>query len=304
MKNFVQSRFALGLGTFLVGVAITLAVVWGYTYLGTKNDDGVPYRSAMEQIEQQKPQVGASIPSHKPDVPTTKGEDYRNQEAQAPTVKDYWGAPMAPTERESAPDTFAGRVGKNDRDVRKLDTRKFFFPDQMNHADIMREFEEQQKQMDQLMQQFFADRGNPFDDPFFKRRDNKKEESDSNQRPNNRQRDPFFSPFRFGFGGNFAGANKVSIDQRADDRFVYVEIHSKYLDKESIQVEVENDMISVSGKMRVENERNGAGGSSRSVVISSFHQSFPVPADADPAGMQLENAPDKLILKFPRLSTT
>lgn len=307
MKSFVHSRFALGLGTFLVGVAITLAVVWGYNFVADQRSEGIPYQS-QRQILKNVPGVGAQ------DVPHTNSEDYREPDKESSKT-----AQKNQNSDSDLPDSFAGRVGKLDEDTRRVNpTQKFYFPGSRDEEDIWRDFEEQQRRMDQMMRQFFGDNNNPFDHPFFSRRraapnNEKEEEKDSDQQA---QQAPISPPFGFGFGNGFAGgfggsiggafssAGKVSIDQREDDKFIYVEIQSKYLDKESIQVEVEDNMISVSGKMRVENERNGAGGSSRSVVISSFHQSFPVPADADPNGMEIENAPDKLVLKFPRLSTT
>ncbi len=103
----------------------------------------------------------------------------------------------------------------------------------------------------------------------------------------------FDSWYRRRFGGGDAG----EVTKREDKDFIYYDIAIKDLNKEKLNVKVENGQITISGQAEKKSEENGNG----SYFSSSFHRSFPAPPDVDANKVQMEPSKDKLTLKFPKI---
>lgn len=281
MKSFVRGRFFLGLGTFLAGVMLTLGVIWGYQYIEDRFQDKALYSDKFSVTTDVSATHSASPePSDSRDTNDSDANDPAENNSDSNGVQDYWAAAPQKNPRSEDEEQNQGQL------------RPFAFPGFPDEEDVWKDFEAQTKRMEQMMQHFFGDLDSQTNTPFTFRMP---------QFP--RPSQGFAGGSQLGFGGLAAKSPRVEIDQREDDKFVYVEIESKFIDPESVQVELNNGMISVSGKMRVENEQKGANGSARSVMISSFHQAFPVPDGVDADGMQLEQNKTKLVLKFPKLTS-
>jgi HSP20 family molecular chaperone IbpA len=95
----------------------------------------------------------------------------------------------------------------------------------------------------------------------------------------------------------FSSNDVGEIKRREDEKFVYYEIPIKGLKKEKLNVKVSGGQIHVSGQT----ENKSDDGSSSTFLTSSFHRSFPVPADVDANKVQMENASDRLVIKFPKV---
>lgn len=105
----------------------------------------------------------------------------------------------------------------------------------------------------------------------------------------------FDSWYRKRFGGGNAG----EITQREDKDYVYYDIAIKDLNKEKLNVKVENGQISISGQIEKKTQENG----DATLFSSSFHRSFPAPSEVDDKKVQMESSQDKLTLKFPKLQS-
>lgn len=82
---------------------------------------------------------------------------------------------------------------------------------------------------------------------------------------------------------------------REDDKNIYYEFSMENLSKDSMSVRVENNMIVLEG---TENKKSfGAN------ISSSFYKSFPAPENVDISKVQMDYENNKLIVKFPKLST-
>ena len=94
------------------------------------------------------------------------------------------------------------------------------------------------------------------------------------------------SPFGMGFGTT---SQSFSISQREDKKYTYIDIEAEGLDKDKLNVKVENGMIHLSGMM--ERKTNNM------QFSSQVHRSFSVPPDVDPDGLEISNEGKKIVLK-------
>jgi HSP20 family molecular chaperone IbpA len=99
------------------------------------------------------------------------------------------------------------------------------------------------------------------------------------------------------FQKKFGGGSVGDISRRDDDKYVYYDIAVRGLKQEKVNVRVEDGQITISGQ--VENKSDDEG--TQSFTSSSFHRSFPVPDGVDPNKVQMEQAKDKLVVRFPKL---
>ncbi len=88
----------------------------------------------------------------------------------------------------------------------------------------------------------------------------------------------------------------AEVKTREDKDFVYYDIPIKDLNREKLKVKVEDGQISISGQVEKKSEEEG----SASYYTSSFHRTFPAPAQVDSERFQLEQMNDTLTLKFPK----
>lgn len=103
----------------------------------------------------------------------------------------------------------------------------------------------------------------------------------------------FDSWYRKRFGGGNAG----EVTQREDKDYVYYDIAIKDLNKEKLNVKVENGQISIAGQIEKKTQEEG----DATFFSSSFHRSFPAPPEVDAKQVQMESSQDKLTLKFPKV---
>lgn len=95
------------------------------------------------------------------------------------------------------------------------------------------------------------------------------------------------------------GSSGPEVIRKDEPKVVLYELKMNGVDKNSLNVVVENGMVKISGQTRIEKideEENFRG---KSVSVSSFSKSFPVPEDVEATSFSMEEK-DKntLILKF------
>jgi HSP20 family molecular chaperone IbpA len=98
------------------------------------------------------------------------------------------------------------------------------------------------------------------------------------------------------FGNIAREMNFEDIRTREDQNFFYLEIplHGKKL--ENFSAKVENGQILLQGESKNANDEDGT-----SIHFqSTFSRQFPAPPHIDPAGIQIEQKDDKVILQFPK----
>ena len=93
-----------------------------------------------------------------------------------------------------------------------------------------------------------------------------------------------------------------AVKQREDDKYVYLDILIRGLDRSSLSVEVVDGQVVLKGQ--VHTKRGDADGESgnETEVIESFNRSFPAPENTNSKKVEIENSQDLLILKFPKNS--
>jgi HSP20 family molecular chaperone IbpA len=87
------------------------------------------------------------------------------------------------------------------------------------------------------------------------------------------------------------------INQREDDHYVYYDVSLQGVDPKDVNLKIENGEVSLSGKTK----KTVKNGDSESAFESTFHREFPVPDQVDEQKVQIDQAQDKLIVKFPKV---
>jgi HSP20 family molecular chaperone IbpA len=78
---------------------------------------------------------------------------------------------------------------------------------------------------------------------------------------------------------------------------VILELNVTNIDNSSLNIEVVNNIVSISGEARVEEKSN----SGSTVMVSSFSRSHPVPNGTRASGLRIESAGEnKILLVFPK----
>jgi HSP20 family protein len=110
------------------------------------------------------------------------------------------------------------------------------------------------------------------------------------------------------FGNSFFDSNsfdyfdhsEVQIEESEDDKFKYITIHADGIDKEAMQINISDGMISISGQIKKIEENKGSNSFSSSSYVSSFNKSFNVPYGVNSDNVKIENGENKIIIKFPK----
>ena len=110
------------------------------------------------------------------------------------------------------------------------------------------------------------------------------------------------------FGNSFFDADSfgdmasdgLRIGEREDDDFKYLEVIAEGVDKDSININIRNGMISISGETRKTEGNQGQNGRSMSSFISKFNKSFNVPYGVSEENMKIYTEENKIIIKFPK----
>ena len=105
----------------------------------------------------------------------------------------------------------------------------------------------------------------------------------------------------FDKGSLSMGSSDINVKTTSDDKYKYIEVFGDNLDPKAINVTVEKGMVSISGRIekQVEREKNGMKSNSR--YVSSFQRSFNIPEGVDENDVSFEPQDKKLIIKFKRV---
>jgi HSP20 family molecular chaperone IbpA len=104
--------------------------------------------------------------------------------------------------------------------------------------------------------------------------------------------------------GNFGSAlgNGPQLVRKDEKSEVHYELNMDGVDRNSLNITVENGMIKVSGQNRVEQIQEENNMKSKSVSISSFSKAIPVPEGVEESSFTVEEKDKKtLLLKFKRV---
>ncbi len=92
----------------------------------------------------------------------------------------------------------------------------------------------------------------------------------------------------------------LTIEEHEDDDFKYVEIIADGIDKDSININISNGVISVSGEIKKTEENQGQSGRSMSSFISKFNRSFNIPFGVTEENVKIDTKENKIVIKFPK----
>ena len=95
------------------------------------------------------------------------------------------------------------------------------------------------------------------------------------------------------FGDTLLGG----VNQREDSDYVYLDVPIHDLDEATVDTNITNDHVTVSGTI----EKKYAGDSSQGVFRSSFSRTFPIPEGVNQNQMAVVPEKDKVTLKFPKI---
>ena len=152
--------------------------------------------------------------------------------------------------------------------------------------EIMKHFEEQNKEMDKLLDSYFND------DFFGHSKDPFQQMNQMRQRFN-----PGAGPDMFDdwFGRRFGG-NLAEIKTYEDKDNVFYELTIENLDEKSIDIKIENNMVQISGGSTAAKQAQN----SNLQMESRFSRSLPVPPGTDADKVSVESKNKKILLKFPK----
>ena len=91
------------------------------------------------------------------------------------------------------------------------------------------------------------------------------------------------------------------LETSENDQFIIYEILLDQVDKNSLKIDIKDGQINLSGQAKIEKENKGQFGISKSISISSFNRSFPIPQGVKAEEVQIENNEKSVILKFPKV---
>jgi len=101
------------------------------------------------------------------------------------------------------------------------------------------------------------------------------------------------------FNNNFSYSNtKLNMKETGDAYILTLDI--KGLDKNKINIEVNQNSITISGQRSEQNENKSTGAYFSSSSMSSFSQTIPVPQDVNPQAVKTEVKGDTLLITLPK----
>ena len=93
-------------------------------------------------------------------------------------------------------------------------------------------------------------------------------------------------------------SNGIKINEDEDAQYKYVKISGEGVDQDSLDIQIKNGMISISGRVE---KKEGDGKSFESTSISSFSQSFNIPNGVSDNDVKMVSKKDALVLKFKKI---
>ncbi len=115
------------------------------------------------------------------------------------------------------------------------------------------------------------------------------------QKEMNERFDSFFGNVKDSF---YDQAIKVSEEREAGKIIVKIDLAD--VDQDSVEVNIENQMIHIKGQRSVRSEHQGQFGNSMTQQISSFSRAFSLPEGADPNGATIEKGDGEITIVFDR----
>ncbi len=100
------------------------------------------------------------------------------------------------------------------------------------------------------------------------------------------------------FDGQDGLNSGVEVTQGEDDQYKFIKIAGEGVDKDSLDIQIKNGMVSISGRME---HKSGDGQSYESTSISSFTQSFNTPSGVNEEDVKFDSEDGALVLKFRKL---
>ncbi len=92
----------------------------------------------------------------------------------------------------------------------------------------------------------------------------------------------------------------IKVEEHEDDDFKYVEVLADGIDKNSININITDGMISISGEIRKTEDNQSSGSRSMSSYVSSFNRSFNIPYGVIEENVKIDTNDNKVIIKFPK----
>ena len=96
------------------------------------------------------------------------------------------------------------------------------------------------------------------------------------------------------------GGSVAEVDSWEDDQFIYLKFKLGQINKNSLNLQIKDGLVTVKGQTKIENTTQNQFGSSTSISISSFNKTFPVPEGVKEEEVQIDHQDGALILKFPK----
>tara|TARA_R110002072_G_scaffold534_6_gene3952 strand:+ start:129808 stop:130389 length:582 start_codon:yes stop_codon:yes gene_type:complete len=92
------------------------------------------------------------------------------------------------------------------------------------------------------------------------------------------------------------GNDPVQIYEKEDNNYKYIELVSDGLDKENLDINIENGMVTIKGEIKKSDQR----GNSQTQYYSTFQKSFNVPRGVVEEEVSFDSRDNKVIVKFPK----
>lgn len=99
--------------------------------------------------------------------------------------------------------------------------------------------------------------------------------------------------------GNVA-FDDVKIEEHEDDRYKYIEILADGIDKNSLNITIEDGMVSISGEISKTDDNQSQNSRSVSSYVSKFSKSFSIPYGVDEDKVKIDAKDNKVVIKFPK----
>ena len=111
--------------------------------------------------------------------------------------------------------------------------------------------------------------------------------------------DPFLRGLEDDDLGVFGMDSDLKMHQYEKDGKYIVEIDTTNIDQESLKININNGIISISGKTKIEEKKQQTNGQSFMQFESTFSKSFPVPQNADEEKVDIINEKGAVKIIFP-----
>lgn len=93
----------------------------------------------------------------------------------------------------------------------------------------------------------------------------------------------------------------LNVTERENNDFKYIEIEGEGIEKETIQLNITDGIINISGEIKKTIKNEGQNTFSMSSYVSKFSRSFNIPYGVDETKVQIESKDSKIIIKFPKV---